>query len=168
MTFCPTLALRRIITRKLSQIKIPHKRHLFKEIVQGESETIDKLAVRLGEKPSNVNNVITEIKWRPKFEIKSSQTKELRRKILEKFQTLSFKLCKNWHGIMKWSRGKQKEHVYPLGQSIESLTACPGGTVEIPVHRQVVSVTDVEERFILLKMSDQYPARGNMHKVFSS
>ena len=101
MTFCPTLALRRIITRKLSQIKIPHKRHLFKEIVQGESETIDKLAVRLGEKPSNVNNVITEIKWRPKFEIKSSQTKELRRKILEKFQTLSFKLCKNWHGIMK-------------------------------------------------------------------
>ena len=74
MTFCSTLALRRIITRKLSQIKIPRKRHLFREIVQGESETIDKLAVRLGKKPSNVNNVITEIKWRPKFEIKSSQT----------------------------------------------------------------------------------------------
>ena len=171
MTFCPTLALRRIITRKLSQIKIPHKRHLFKEIVQGESETIDKLAVRLGKKPSNVKNVITEIKWRPEFEIISSQTVGLKScdvKFLEKFQTLSFKLWKNWHGIMKWARGKHKEYVYPLGQSIESLTACPGGTVEIPVHRQVVSVTDVEERFILLKMSDQYPARGNMHKVFSS
>ena len=69
---------------------------------------------------------------------------------------------------MKWSRGKQKEDVYPLGQSIESLTACPGRTVEIPVHRQVMSVTDVDERFILPKMSDQYPARENMHKVFSS
>ena len=100
--------------------------------------------------------------------ISNCRSKELRRKILEKVQTLSFTLCKNWHGIMKWSRGKQKEHVYPLGQSIESLTACPGRTVEIPVHRQVVSVTDVEERFILPKMSDQYPARENMHKVFSS
>ena len=89
--------------------------------------------------------------------ISNCRSKELRRKILEKVQTFSFKLCKNWHGIMKWSRGKQKEHVYPLGQSIESLTACPGRTVEIPVHRQVVSVTDVEERFILPKMSDQYP-----------
>ena len=69
---------------------------------------------------------------------------------------------------MKWSRGKQKEHVYPLGQSIKSLTACAGRTVEIPVHRQVVSVTDVEERFSLPKMSDQYSARENMHKVFSS
>ena len=61
MTFCPTLALRRIITGKVSQIKIPHKRHLFREIVQRESETIDKLAVWLGKKPSNVKNVITEI-----------------------------------------------------------------------------------------------------------
>lgn len=43
-------------------------------MVQGESETTDKLAVRLGKKLSNVNNVITEIKWRAKFEIKSSQT----------------------------------------------------------------------------------------------
>ena len=74
LTFCPTLALRRIIIRKLSQIKIPHKRHLIREMVQGESETIDKLAVQLGKKPNNVNNVITEINWRPKLEMKSSQT----------------------------------------------------------------------------------------------
>lgn len=45
---------------------------MFREVVQGESETIDKLAVRLGKKLSNINNVITEIKWRAKFEIKSS------------------------------------------------------------------------------------------------
>jgi len=43
-------------------------------MVQGESETIDKLAVQLGKKPNNVNNVITEINWRPKLEMKSSQT----------------------------------------------------------------------------------------------
>ena len=111
--------------------------------------------MQLGKKLSNVNNVITEINWRPKFEIKSSQTVGLKScdvKFWRKF-TLSFKFYKNWHGIMKWSRGKQKEYVYPLGQSIESETACPGRTVEIPVHRQVVSVTDVDERFILPKMS---------------
>lgn len=52
---------------------------MFREVVQGESETIDKLAVRLGKKLSNINNVITEIKWRAKFEIKSSQTVGLKR-----------------------------------------------------------------------------------------
>ena len=73
---------------------------MFREIVQGESETIDKLAVRLGKKPSNVNNVITEIKWRPKFEIKSSQTvgqKSCDVKFWRNFRlSVQFKLCKNW------------------------------------------------------------------------
>lgn len=125
-------------------------------MVQGESETINQLAVRLKQKAQQCeqcdygNQLEAQIRDQM---ISKCRSKELRRKILEKFQTLSFKLCKNWHGIMKWSRGKQKEHVYPLGQSIESLTAFPGRTVEIPVHRQVVSVTDVEERFILPKMS---------------
>lgn len=55
----------------------------------------------------------------------------------------------------------------PVNRVLDT-AACPGRTVEIPVHRQVVTVTDVDERFILPKMSEQYPARENMHIVFSS
>ena len=94
LTFFPTLALRRI-DRKLSQIKIPLKRHLFREMVQGEIETIDQLAVRLRQKdqPCQQSDHGNQIEAQIRDQIISNcRSKELGCKLLEKVQTLTFKL----------------------------------------------------------------------------
>ena len=69
-------------------------------MVQGESETIDKLAMRLKQKAQQCqqcdhgNQMENQIRDQV---ISNCRSKEVRRKILEKVQNLSFKLCKNWH-----------------------------------------------------------------------
>ena len=72
-----------------AQINTPYKRHLFREIVQGEDETIDQFVVRLKRKAQQCDyGDQMEAQIRDQI-ISKCRSNELRRKVLEKGQTLT-------------------------------------------------------------------------------
>ena len=73
----------------VKQINTPHKRHLLREMVQGEDKAIDQFAVRLRRKAHHCdygNQMEAQISNQI---ISKCRCNELRRKLLEKGQTLT-------------------------------------------------------------------------------
>ena len=73
----------------ITQVNTPHEPHLFREMVQGEDEAIDQFAVRLRWKPQQCDcgdQMKTQIQDQI---ISKCRSNELRRKRLEKGQTLT-------------------------------------------------------------------------------
>ena len=92
----------------VTQVNTPYERHLFREMVQGEDETIDQFAVRLRRKAQQCDyGDQMEAQIRDQI-ISKCRSNELRRKLLEKGQTLTLQslqeISRNYKAVKRQSQ----------------------------------------------------------------
>ncbi|XP_044182144.1 uncharacterized protein K02A2.6-like [Acropora millepora] len=89
----------------VTQINTPYERHLFREMVQGEDETIDQFAIRLRRKAQQCDyGDQMEAQIRDQI-ISKCRSNELRRKLLAKGQTLTLQtlqeIARNYEAVKR-------------------------------------------------------------------
>ena len=96
------------------QVNIPYERHLFREMVQAEGETVDQFAVRLRRKAQQCDyGEQMEAQIRDQI-VSRCQSDELRRKLLEKGQTLTLKslqdIARNYEAIKRQTKSMSRSN----------------------------------------------------------
>ena len=150
----------------LIQINTSYERHLFREMVQGEDETIDQFAIRLRRKAQQCDyGDQMEAQIRDQI-ISKCRSNELGRKLLEKGQTLTLQtlqeITRNYEAVRSQTQSISLSSV-SVNQVDDSR---PRGIVEIRLY-QTVNVIGAEGVDIL----PETPVFGQgkiMLKVFSS
>ena len=96
------------------QVNIPYERHLFREMVQAEGETVDQFAVRLRRKAQQCDyGEQMEAQIRDQI-VSRCQSDKLRRKLLEKGQTLTLKslqdIARNYEAVKRQTKSMSRSN----------------------------------------------------------
>ena len=108
----------------VTQINIPYERHLFREMVQEENETVDQYAVRLRRKAQQCDyGDQMEAQIRDQI-VSKCRSNELRRKLLEKGQALTLQnlqeIARNYEAVRRQTQSMNFS-TEPVNRARESL-----------------------------------------------